>query len=88
MDNIEFSDTELSELHRQIGRNVANTRKLHNVSQLELALSIGYKSTSVISKAEAGTEGRHFSIEQLYKIAKALDVSMSVFFEDIEKGYM
>lgn len=83
LDYIEFSDIELSELHRRIGRNVAKARKERNISQLDLALSIGYKSTSVISKAEAGTEGRHFSIEQLYKIARALGIDMSLFFVEI-----
>ena len=52
---------------------------MKKVTQLDLSLSIGYNSTSVIAKAEAGTEGRHFSVEQLYKIAKILNVPMSCF---------
>lgn len=83
MESIEFSKTELLLLHRKVGNNVANIRKSKNITQLELALSIGYSSTSVISKAEAGTEKRHFSVEQLYKIAKALNVNLSDFFNEI-----
>lgn len=83
MESIEFSKNELLLLHREIGNTVANIRKSKNITQLELALSIGYTSTSVISKAEAGTEGRHFSVEQLYKISKALKVNLSDFFTHI-----
>ena len=80
MESIEFTDNEFILLHRIIGKNVAKIRKLKNVTQLDLSLSIGYNSTSVIAKAEAGTEGRHFSVEQLYKIAKILNVPIIAFF--------
>ena len=83
MDSIEFLDNEFILLHRVVGKNVAKIRKMKKVTQLDLSLSIGYNSTSVIAKAEAGTEGRHFSVEQLYKIAKILNVPMSCFFENI-----
>ncbi len=84
MESIEFTDNEFILLHRIIGKNVAKIRKLKNVTQLDLSLSIGYNSTSVIAKAEAGTEGRHFSVEQLYKIAKILNVPIIAFFENID----
>jgi transcriptional regulator with XRE-family HTH domain len=80
VDSIEFLDNEFILLHRVVGKNVAKIRKMKKVTQLDLSLSIGYNSTSVIAKAEAGTEGRHFSVEQLYKIAKILNVPMSCFF--------
>ena len=83
MDSIEFLDNEFILLHRVVGKNVAKIRKMKKVTQLDLSLSIGYNSTSVIAKAEAGTEGRHFSVEQLYKIAKILNVPMYCFFENI-----
>jgi putative transcriptional regulator len=76
LDSIEFSSYELDELHKTIGRNVAKRRKLMSITQLDLALSIGYKCASVIAKAEAGTEGRHFSMEQLYKISEALRIDI------------
>ena len=84
MESIEFTDNEFILLHRIIGKNVAKIRKLKNVTQLDLSLSIGYNSTSVIAKAEAGTEGRHFSVEQLYKLAKILNVPIIAFFENID----
>ena len=84
MDSIEFLDNEFILLHRVVGKNVAKIRKMKKVTQLDLSLSIGYNSTSVIAKAEAGTEGRHFSVEQLYKIAKILNVPIIAFFENID----
>lgn len=84
MESIEFLDDEFILLHRVVGKSVARIRKMKKVTQLDLSLSIGYNSTSVIAKAEAGTEGRHFSVEQLYKIAKILNVPMSSFFEDMD----
>ena len=84
MESIEFLDNEFILLHRAVGKNVARMRKIKKVTQLDLSLSIGYNSTSVIAKAEAGTEDRHFSVEQLYKIAKILNVPMSSFFENID----
>ena len=85
MEQVEFSKKQLSALHRQISKNVAEMRKQKGVTQLDLALSIGYSSTSVIAKAEAGTENRHFSIEQLYKISEALQIDIKVFFDGISK---
>ncbi len=83
LESIEFSSDELSRLHKCVGERVANIRKNKKVSQLDLALTVGYKSASVIAKGEAGTENRHFSVEQLYKISKALNVDMREFFSDI-----
>jgi transcriptional regulator with XRE-family HTH domain len=84
LDTVDFSSDELKTLHKQIGNNVATIRKNSGVTQLDLSLSIGYNSTSVIAKAEAGTENRHFSIEQIYKIAVALNVDISEIFTGIK----
>jgi len=35
---------------------------------------------STIGKIEAGLEDKHYNVEQLYKIAKALDVNICEFF--------
>lgn len=50
MNEINFSD--IDELHKSIGKNVAKIRKLKKMSQLDLALSIGLKSVGLISVAE------------------------------------
>ncbi|UCN01580.1 helix-turn-helix transcriptional regulator [Sulfurimonas sp. SWIR-19] len=57
--------------------NVKKARKEKGVSQLNLAHMIGHKSVSTIAKIEAGLENKHYNIEQLYKIAKILDIKIT-----------
>ncbi|WP_322866652.1 helix-turn-helix domain-containing protein [Malaciobacter halophilus] len=76
----EISQEEIQELHRKIADNVKTIRKLKNISQLNLAYSIGHKTVSTIAKIEAGHENKHYNIEQLYKIANVLQVDIRDFF--------
>ena len=80
LDFIEYKDKEIKNFHRAIVNNVKNMRINKNVTQLDLALTIGHKSVSTIGKIEAGLENKHYNVEQLYKIAKALDVDICKFF--------
>lgn len=52
------------------------------MTQTELALTIGHKSVSTIGKIEANLDNKHYNLEQLYKISKALDVDICEFFKD------
>ena len=56
-----------------ISNNIKTLRVSKNISQLELALTIGMKSAAFFGNAENNTHGKHFNIEHIYKIAKALD---------------
>lgn len=47
------------------------------MSQLELTLSLGHTSASFLGKAEIGLEDKHFNLEQIYRIAKLLEVKIS-----------
>ena len=80
MDYIEYTDKEIQEFHKKIAANIRRIRKEKGISQLDLALTIGHKSMSTIGKIEAGLEDKHYNIEHLYKIAKALDVDICEFF--------
>lgn len=71
------------QLHRMIGENVKRIRREKNVSQLQLAQAIGYKSVSPVSSAEIYYNKIHFNIEQLSKIAYVLDVDICEFFRFI-----
>lgn len=75
---------DIESLHKKIGKNVADIRKSKNISQLDLALVIGLKSVGLISVAEVYHNKKHFNIEHLYKISKALDVEISEFFKDLD----
>jgi len=77
---LEFTDEEVKKFHNIIGETVKRIRKEKNITQLDLALTIGHKSMSTIGKIEAGLEDKHYNVEQLYKIAKALDVNICEFF--------
>jgi len=80
LEYFEFSDEEIKNFHRVISNNIKKIRKKKNISQLDLALAIGHKSMSTIAKIEAGLENKHYNVEQLYKIAKVLNVSICDFF--------
>ena len=85
MNYLEFTDEEIIKFHRLISDNVKKLRKDKHVTQLDLALTIGHKSMSTIGKIEAGLEDKHYNVEQLYKIAKALDVQICDFFTSSKK---
>ena len=69
------------ELYILIGRNVARLRNEANLSQLELSLEMGNKSSSLVSVAELYANKRKFNIAQLHKIAKILDIDICEFFK-------
>lgn len=79
--NKNFDDLSEEELYRLIGKNVAKFRKRANMSQLELSLEMGNKSTSLVSSAEIYKNNRKFNIVQLHKISKILNIEFSEFFK-------
>lgn len=81
MKYIEFKEKDIKKLHQTIANNVKKIRKEKRITQLDLALTIGHKSMSTIGKIEAGLENKHYNVEQLYKIAKILDVDICEFFK-------
>jgi len=68
-------DDEVEKLHRQIGANVKKKREEKGMTQLQLAMAIGQKSTTIISQAELASNKR-FNINQLYKISKVLNCNI------------
>ncbi len=81
---LDISDEEIINLYKTIGANVKKFRKEKEITQLDLALAIGYKSVSSIAKAESLIENKHFNIEQIYKISKVLNIQITEFFKPIE----
>lgn len=76
MEHVDVSSGEIEAFYAQVAQNVKRLRKQKQRTQLDLALTIGHKSVSTIAKIEAGLEGKHYNLEHLYKIAKALDVTL------------
>ncbi len=53
-----------------------------NISQLESALTIGMKSAAFLGNEENNTNDKHFNIEHIYKISKALDIPIETLILD------
>lgn len=79
--NKNFDELSTEELYKLIGKNVAKFRKKANMSQLELSLEMGNKSTSLVSSAEICKNNRKFNIAQLHKISKILKMDFCEFFK-------
>lgn len=75
-----LTDRKVKNFHKLIGENVKRIREEKGFSQRSLSLAIGQESTSIISQAELA-KGKHFNIEQLYKISEELNVDFCEFFK-------
>ena len=75
----EFSDIskeEIEEFYKRVSLNVKKARERAKVSQLELALKLGIKSVAFYSNCENLRYGKHFNLEHIYKISKALNIDI------------
>ena len=77
MKHCNFSEEELASFYTKVGHNVKKFREKRGYTQMELALAIGHNSVGHIAKAELYKYNKRFSLEQIYKIAKVLEVSPS-----------
>ncbi len=76
----EFSNAnekEITEFYKKVSQRVRNLRESKGISQLDLALEIGIKSVAFYSNCENNRYNKHFNLEHIYKIAKALNIKMS-----------
>ena len=82
----EFSNVggdEILEFYKKVSQRVRNLRESNGISQLDLALEIGIKSVAFYSNCENNRYGKHFNLEHIYKISKALNIKMSEILKDI-----
>jgi transcriptional regulator, XRE family len=75
------SDEEIAKFYSKISYKIRNLRESKGVSQLDLALEIGIKSAAFYSNCENNRYGKHFNLEHIYKISKALGVDIKEIFE-------
>ena len=68
---------EILEFIKKALQNIRNFRENAGISQLDLALEIGIKSVAFYSNCENLRYGKHFNLEHIYKIAKALNVNIT-----------
>ena len=55
-------------------------RESAGILQLDLALEIGIKSVAFYSNCENLRYGKHFNLEHIYKISKALNINIKELF--------
>ena len=72
----DISETEINEFYKTISANVKEARSAVKMSQLELSLKLGIKSIAFYSNCENLRYNKHFNLEHIYKISKALDIEM------------
>lgn len=82
--DIDFSNSSEDEIklfYKTISQKIRHLREEKNITQLDLALEIGIKSVAFYSNCENNRYDKHFNLEHLYKIAKALDIDIIEFFK-------
>ena len=75
-----MSEDEIVRFYALVSKNVKKYRLEKGMSQMDLGLEIGIKSVAFFSNAECNRYDKHFNLEHLYKMAKALDIHISDFF--------
>ena len=83
---INFSNStqeEINNFYKVISNNVKKYRLEKGFSQEKLALDIGIKSIAFYSNCENNKYDKHFNLEHLYKISKALNIPIEEFIRNI-----
>ena len=83
----DIPEKEIKKYHKVIGKHIKLLRENKKISQLDMALAIGIKSIAFYSNCENNKYDKHFNMEHLYKICKALGIQMSDFFKEVEQGF-
>ncbi len=80
-----ISNEESEEFFKTISYNVKRIRNEKGLSQLEVALSIGQKSSGFYANTENYSHGKHFNLLHLLKLSKLFNIQVEEFFKPIEK---
>lgn len=72
----DISEDEIKSFYKTVSDNVKAKRIALNMSQLDLALKLGIKSVAFYSNCENLRYEKHFNLEHVYKLSKALDMDL------------
>ena len=75
------TEEEVEKFFETISYNVKRIRNEKGLSQLEVALSIGQKSSGFYANTENYKHGKHFNLLHLLKLTKLFDVPIEEFFK-------
>ena len=73
------SQEEIDDFFTTISSNVKRIREEKGMSQLEVALMIGQKSSGFYANTENYKHGKHFNLLHLLKLSKLFNVSVEEF---------
>ena len=72
----DISEQEINDFYKTVSANVKEARSAVKMSQLDLSLKLGIKSIAFYSNCENLKHNKHFNLEHIYKISKALNIDM------------
>jgi transcriptional regulator with XRE-family HTH domain len=85
LNNIDIITQEEEEtFFKTISSNIKRVRKEKSMSQLEVALSIGHKSSGFYANIENYSHGKHFNLKHLLRLSKLFDIPIEEFFKPIK----
>jgi len=76
----EVSKEEIESTYKLISANVKRIRQEKNLTQEDVALSMGFTTATFYTNAENNKNNKHFNLEHLIKISKILQVPIQDFF--------
>eukprot|EP01022_Parablepharisma_sp_SALTPOND_P036022 TRINITY_DN97399_c0_g1_i1.p3 TRINITY_DN97399_c0_g1~~TRINITY_DN97399_c0_g1_i1.p3 ORF type:complete len:101 (-),score=3.66 TRINITY_DN97399_c0_g1_i1:687-989(-) len=80
-----ITENSILELYKKIAKNVQQKRLDCGKTQLDIAYNaLELNNDSFVSKLENCGEGKHFNIEQLYRIANYLECDLCEFFKGVK----
>lgn len=80
-----ISEKMVMQFYKNIAHNVQKKRIDKGKSQLDIAFeALNLSNDSFVSKLENCSEGKHFNLEQLYRISIYLECDINDFFKGIE----
>ena len=76
-----ITEEEKEQFFKKVADNVKKLRTETNMSQLEVALSIGQKSSGFYANMENYAHNKKFNLEHLLKLSKLFEVDVEEFFK-------
>lgn len=78
MDNIdEVLEVESDAFLMQVSKNVMRIREEKRMSKLDVSRLMGFYVPDHYSRMELSSNGKHFNLKHIYKLAKIFDVEIS-----------
>lgn len=72
----DLTNDEIEEIYKTISNNVKRVRKEKGLTQTDVALAMGFTTATFFTNAE-NSNGKHFNLEHIIKIARILNVEIS-----------